>query len=184
MGRSLFLNLEADLFDIVETKANASKVIAIDGVYGVGKSFLARRLSDRFGYALVGCDAFIRQGSGQMSYPEILDLDRLRGTVTAEMARNRPVVVESILLRLVLESLGINDVFHIYVKRKHLDGQVSHEELFDDARTEIELIAGCNEISRLLGDTDDSPYLDYQLTRYHKRTSPHKQADVLYEVCF
>jgi len=184
MTRPLFLNLEADLFDIVETEANASKVIAIDGVYGVGKSFLARRLSDRFGYTLVGCDAFVRQGSGQLSYPEILDLNRLRGTVTAEIARNHPVVVESILLRLVLESLGIKDIFHVYVKRKHLDGRFSHEELFDDARTEEELIAGCNEISRMLGDTDDSPYLDYQLTRYHKRTLPHNKANVLYEVCF
>lgn len=184
MGRPLVLNLEADLFNVVEVKTKAYKIIAIDGVCGVGKSFLARHLSEKFDYALVECDAFIGKGLGHLQYPEILDLDRLKRSVSAATSLNRPVIIESILLRLVLDSLDIKHAFHIYVQRTHLNGTVLDDQFFDDTCTEEELIAGLNEISRFLGDTDDAPYLDYQLARYHKRRSPHRQADVLYEVCF
>lgn len=176
---------EAHLFSILENDAGGWKVIAIDGIDGTGKSSLAKHINKTLHYPHIEFDTFVRHGYGHLPYPAILDLDGLRRSIEVASVLNSTVIVESILLRLVLDALGIDRAFHIYVQRSLPDGVLKHVEMFDDGQTEDELIAKSIEVGRLveIADHDESPF-DRQFIRYHKQRSPHRNADVLYKVCF
>ena len=184
MTTPLLVTSEELLYNVLSKHANESTVFAIDGMYGVGKSSLARRIGTWFDCRVVECDSFIQKNHGHLPYPAILDLENLRCAIAAATVQTRPVVVDSILLRSVLNALRVEQAFHVYVRRIPIDSRDDHAKMFDDNRTEAELIAEISEVARCAEIADDYPLLERQLVRYHKQTLPHQRADVLYELHF
>lgn len=87
------------------------KIIAIDGDLGAGKTQLARALARQFGFPVVHLDDHI--GAGAPSYVESIRIDAVRDAI---LAAGRPVVIEGICLRRVLDALDIVPDLHLYAR--------------------------------------------------------------------
>ncbi|MGD2200454.1 MAG: adenylate kinase family protein [Candidatus Bathyarchaeota archaeon] len=76
------------------------RVIVVAGVPGVGKSTIARILSERLGYPLIGINEFAREGGlvetkDEERGTEIIDLDKLRERISEKIHdEGREVLVE------------------------------------------------------------------------------------------
>lgn len=184
MSRRRSLTSETELGSVLEQYARAPLVIAIDGLAGIGKTSLARRVGTQLNFPVVECDLFIKKNCGNLHYPAILDLNQLGETIAINLAGKKPVLVEGVLLRLVLENLQLSQVLHVYVKHRSLHGALTQPELFDEAQTEIDLLAKITHMAAMVGIRDDEPVLARELLRYHKQRLPHKHADLVYEICF
>jgi hypothetical protein len=149
---------------------------------GVGKTSLARRLGASLDYPVVHCDLFMQDGP--LAFPANLDLGCLRRVICNALAHDRPVIIESVMLQLVLDALNLTPEFSIYVKHSWPDGVFTRADFFDAAKTEDDLIEPINEIARACQIDDDEPMLERQLIRYHKRQVPHENVHVLFELSF
>jgi len=83
-------------------------VIAIDGVDGSGKTTLGRYLSWQIGASLIETDLFLVDE--QPTYR----LEDLRGVLSARLDRNRPILVEGLMVLETLSSIGVE---HDYLLR-------------------------------------------------------------------
>jgi hypothetical protein len=175
---------ETELIQLLCTtlRRRSNLLIGLDGMYGTGKSSLSRLIGASLNCSVIECDLFIR--NGELAYPEILDLKCLDDIVSVAVGRNRPIVVESIMLKLVLSAIKPTDAFHVYVRHSWPQGKLTHPELFDPTCTEEALISEENKLCRAAGIADDSPVLYRELISYHKQFSPHENANYLFETSF
>jgi len=157
-------------------------LVGVDGANRSGKTRLARRLAAELDCPLIECDLFIRNGT--LPYPRILDLKCLASVVSAATVGTNSAIVESVMLRLVLDAIVQVKVFHVYVRHSWPVGCHTHRDLFDPERTERDLIAAENALCQAVGIDDDAPILARELIHYHKRYNPHENAHILYEVAF
>lgn len=175
---------EAELIQLLCTTLMRRTIllIGLDGMYRTGKSSLSRRIGAFLNCPVIECDLFIR--NGELAYPDILDLKCLDDIISVSVGRDRPVVVESIMLKLVLSAIRPTDAFHVYVRHSWPQGKLTHPELFDPTCTEEALISKENVLCRAFGIADESPVLDRELIRYHKQFLPHEKANFLFETSF
>jgi hypothetical protein len=97
---------------------NRPKVcIGIDGVNGVGKSCLARKLAPLLGATVISLDCHVDKNRG--AYAPLIRCHEV--TAAMEATGGRVVVVDGVSLRAVAERCGFVIDVHIYVK------QVSNE---------------------------------------------------------
>jgi uridine kinase len=92
-------------------------LIGIDGVDGSGKSSVASWLSWQLEMPAVHLDIYIVEESDQITW-KFDDIARaLDGAQKAQRQSKRPVIVESVLLLHVLEKLGRQPDFHVFVEK-------------------------------------------------------------------
>ena len=150
-------------------------IIGIDGLTASGKSWAAQQLSMSLGWPIVGCDGFVRYG--KLFYPHVLDLPALNDTLDTSQ---RPLIVDGVMLRLVLQAIGIPATHNIYVRRRNLDGSLYSPEFFDSFSAP-DLLAAENELCRLVGIKDNEPILARELISYHEAFRPFELADIVFE---
>ena len=86
------------------------KVIAIDGRPGSGKTTLGRYLAWHFNISLLETDLFLKDGQG-FNY----HLDHLQRMISQRTERPLPVIVEGVAIRWLLDSIGRQPDFSVYV---------------------------------------------------------------------
>ncbi|MEO5812527.1 MAG: hypothetical protein ABIU96_15735 [Rhodanobacter sp.] len=176
------ISFEAELVQLLRTmlQENPRQVIGIDGADGAGKSSLADLLGASLACRVIHGDSFIRNRG--MPYPNILDLQSLKNEISAFTSLHKPVIVESVMLKLVLDALPAATTFDVYVRHSWPKGQLTKPELFDNVVDERDVIADddlfCNHFSL------PTLSIPRELIEYHKKWNPHIQADVVFEACF
>jgi adenylate kinase family enzyme len=84
------------------------KIIGIDGTDGIGKTTLAKEL-EKLSYKRISLDDYLKNKSGE--YFKFLDLEKLKRDLTNQ----NNLVIEGVLLNMVLNSIGINADYLIYI---------------------------------------------------------------------
>ena len=153
-------------------------LIGLDGALGAGKSTLGRALAHQIGARLVEGDLFLLHG--KLRYPQALDVPCLKNVLTRALAFSKPVVFESVLLRLVLRELGFGAHSTVYVRRMLPSGAFADSKLF---RPEPELTANlveANEIREASGCLAEDPLLPIEVLEYHLAEKPVEHATFLF----
>lgn len=85
------------------------KIVAIDGRTGSGKTTLGRYLAWHFNVSLLETDLFLKDGQGFTYY-----LDHLARMIVQRIERPRPIIVEGVAIRWLLDSMDLRPDFTIY----------------------------------------------------------------------
>jgi hypothetical protein len=174
VGSSLAIWNEGQLAALLEGHASA-RVIGIDGLQGAGKSRIANWLGQTFAWPVIHADDFIRSPK---RYPNLLDLTALGSAVAAKSVA--PVLLDSILVRVVLEALGTPDAPTVYVRRRNADGSLASPDYYEKFNPAL-MLASAREEYLLVGTAPDEPMLECELITYHQRYDPVHRALAVFE---
>lgn len=105
-----------------------SFLIGVDGVDGSGKSTLARYLAWQLGMPAIETDMF-RYFEGEE--PKIHHQE-LKGLLCRRLNRNKPVIVEGVLLLETLADIELNPDYLVYTEREGWPGAHILQDRFDD----------------------------------------------------
>ena len=126
------------------------------------------------GWRVVHADEFIRF---PRHYPELLDLATLGSAVSAVPG---PVLLDSILVKVVLEALGMPTAPCVYVRRRNSDRSLVSPQYYEDFRPET-MLATARDEYLLIGASPDEPMLECELIEYHQRYDPVQRALAVFE---
>ncbi|MDH5821798.1 hypothetical protein QFW77_02145 [Luteimonas sp. RD2P54] len=174
MDSVLTVRSESELTSLIGGLDHAG-IVGIDGLTASGKSWAAHQLCSKLGWPIIGCDSFVR--NGKLFYPQILDLAALKSAL--EHAQ-RPVLVEGVMLRLVLQAIGFSATHNVYVRRCNIDGSLCSPEFFESFSA-ADMMAAENELCRLIGIKDNEPILARELISYHEAFRPYESADIVFD---
>ena len=167
-------------------KAAGWRRVGIDGVDGVGKSYLAAELSEALGYPTLDVDDYVFKNQG--GFVPFVDYPAL----SAALKSMPEVILSGACLREVLANAGSTLDGHIYIKRMR-NGLWADEDkcVFPEGvDAAVNAIAQYSEmVSRSLDDRSDlpnpvdesQPDLPEEIMRYHEQYEPHEMADLVYE---
>ena len=150
-------------------------VIAIDGVLGVGKSTLSRRLAKRLGCSVVHLDKHLRKRRGTF-------FTALRiGQISRAMTQGSSIsIIEGVCALQVLEKLNVSPTAIVYVKR--MKNGIWRDEEATIPTTSLsqhleKLRNERNEIAQSLQETPASgPSLTEEVVTYHANYFPQLKA--------
>lgn len=94
------------------------RVIAIDGKDGSGKTTLGRFLAWTFNITLIETDLFIKPKSVVLEYDEEIILH----IINFRLNKPRPVIIEGIAIRNLLNELKVKPDFVIYIENEAYSG--------------------------------------------------------------
>jgi hypothetical protein len=119
--------MEANSITALSKEVSLGKfsIIAIDGHLGVGKTTIAKLLSNQLGFECIHLDNFLSQGKGLF----VKNLDFLSLKL---VLRKRPVLIEGICMLEVLEKLDVSADLVIYVNGAHAERSDFDGKLFDE----------------------------------------------------
>lgn len=191
---------------ILAPELEQSKVlISIDGLDGVGKTLIAKSLSDHIQSGIISIDDYIQTNNTGNYYKEI-DFQRLSNDIKLALQAYCRVVVEGCLIRKILAETIDVPTTSVYVARTSRMRSNLQIEWYDESdllfgdRTQTEFIkneedkilqyntivenSGLNsEHSSSNAEGSDSgltlPMLRRENIEYHYEYSPHKKADIL-----
>jgi len=161
--------------------------IGIDGVDGVGKTYLAEQLSEALTFPALDLDEYLFKNQG--GFVAFIDYPAL----SSALSTIPNYILSGVCLREVLANAGVGLDGHIYVKRMRHDLWANEDEcVFPDgvdvaidnlARYSAMISRSLDEPSeRPATETDESPpHLSEEIMRYHDSYQPHDVADLVYE---
>jgi hypothetical protein len=182
--------------DVVEhvkriTTASQTRLIAIDGFDGCGKTMLARTLRDHLACQLIEIDDFLNRN--EVGYVEHLRYEDLKVVLAEGISNDHLVVIEGICILEVLARLAAVSDVHIYVKRVRLFGSTvywSDREACDSPFQPEEYLRQSweevKEFRGMMGEPveDSNPLSDSterDLVMYHHKFRPQDRADIVLE---
>lgn len=105
------MNISAEVNDVLQKiKETTPNIVGIDGNDGVGKTSLAKGI-EKLGYKRISLDDFLKKKSGE--YFKFIDFETLRKTI--KKFSNKLIVIESVLLRKILEKLSLTPSYFVYM---------------------------------------------------------------------
>lgn len=161
--------------------------IGIDGVDGVGKSYLAEQLSAVLAVPVLDLDDYVFKNQG--GFVAFIDYVALSSALSAIPA----CIVSGVCLREVLANAGARLSGHIYIKRMRHDVWADEGECVfpDGVDVAIENLARYSAmISRSFDEplerpateaSESMPNLSEEIMRYHESYRPHEVADLVFE---
>lgn len=161
--------------------------IGIDGMDGVGKTFLVGKLAPLLGAKVISLDDYLDKQSG--AYAPYIRCEEVR---TAVEASTSLILIEGTRLRAVAERCGITVHLHVYVRRLSANSLIWHEDDICLGETPVDKLKQKERELRALaaewsGNKDsergaDEAGLREELIDYHALWKPVQHADVIFDV--
>lgn len=168
--------------------ANPRLIVGVDGVDGIGKTTLARRLSKRLGAALISLDDHLeRKKDAYVPFVRCIEVRQILA------AREAILIAEGVCLRAVAARCGFSIDYNVYVRRIGSSGIWYDEDAClplksaDDLKKELRemrhLFAALSDKSATSGDSPtDFAGLHSELIDYHSEFRPFEKADLVYDI--
>lgn len=173
MSAVVFADEHALIKCIENLSLKSPGIVSIDGVDGVGKSTLARKIVEELTLSYVEIDTFVKEQQG--GYIDHIDYDRLIESIKQAMITNQVLILEGICVQQVLKKLGLNPYVKIYVKVINNYGfWMDRIRFFPPDKSADEMIAERKAKQFSLGHVED-------IIRYHYTFNPHESADYIFE---
>jgi hypothetical protein len=157
--------------------SHKSWLLGVDGEQRVGKTTLSGRLAAELQATKLSGDDFVRQG--RLHYPEALGLSELSNAIANLRATNKPVILESVMLQLILDSIGIKPDLTVYVRHSAFDGKFTHSHLFDPALLKA-AIEEDKAINECFFQDRKTPTLTSEILAYHQVYLPNENSDYVF----
>ena len=136
-------------------------VIALDGWYSSGKSWLGRTVAFCAKRTWIDLDDLLKRD--QRAYVDHLNLAQLQ----AEIDRGSGIVISGVCMREVLSRIRPPATVHVYIKRMTRHGWAEEGEA-EGKSSSVDLIIPPSA-------------LELEVRRYHSAWRPHERADVIFE---
>ena len=174
---------EQELFAALRTRFSqeGAWLLGVDGDQRAGKTSLATRLADILNSTVISADDFFRWGT--RPYPDALDLSALSSAISDLRNNGKSAIVESVMLKLILEATNIQPTAILYVRHVSPCGQYTQAKLFD-AATLRAAIDEDDKFDKCFFPDRKYPSLDTEILRYHENKKPHSSADYVFDNCF
>lgn len=148
-------------------------LIAVDGCINAGKTTLAQQLAVQLACSWMDVDDYVTRG--QWQYVAAVRRSDLAAAIERELDHSHVVVLAGLCLREVLQHLGRNAAFSVYVQRDAPLGPPYDYETLDLEDSEPDEHGEPNGVDATGPDT-----LSREVCRYHARYRPRFNADVVY----
>lgn len=160
-------------------RQSGSVLIGIDGTDGAGKTRLANELAKMLDFHLVHLDDFLDKNRG--GFLDYLDYSKIKYSLKS----HRMCLVEGICLLDVMERIGFNLDFLIYIKRQQYGVWTDERELDIEGDLEEFIRAELQMLNSPALHSPDEPEHEIlgiaeEIIRYHHRYMPQLKADLLY----
>jgi hypothetical protein len=178
-----------DVVRLIEQLNGFKGLLAIDGVNGIGKSTIAKLLSETLCIGVVSIDDFIIKNTDE--YVNSVEVG-LKHAITSLNGRG---IVEGVCMKGVLEKIEVSTYKSIYLKRMHHGVWVDEENFSSELGAEAIIqkeISDLHEFEPFFAargnrktksrDEIKLSALASEIIRYHHAFQPHKNADFIYEV--
>lgn len=172
------------------TAASCRIVVGIDGMEGVGKTTLAKKLEKALRARVVSLDDYVKKKRG--AYVPFLKVNEIRGAIHA--ARSN-VIVDGVCLRAAAARCGFIVDVYVYVRRIGKSG-LWYDENVALTLEPVDLLKERDRGLRELSDTwavesrsplepaaaDAGPGLAEELIDYHAQYKPVERANFVFDV--
>lgn len=158
-------------------RVSGSRLIAIDGTDGSGKTTLAKELASELGVAILHLDDFVVKHRG--AYIANLDAVELANSIRQS---NEGWVLEGVCMLQALEALSLEPDALVYVKRMSHGHWSDENELAPCIPIEkhlSKLREMFRPIAEEFGETDHLGLAE-EIIRYHASHLPHQKASIAY----
>lgn len=165
-----------ELISILEE--HSSKIIAVNGEQGHGKSYLTKFLSERKGYEVVDVDDYLFD-EGE-SYQSKVDYQKLKEKISSVTTQ---FIIESPLLLDVLKYLEISDYFLVFVcnDSARMDWEGGYYNCtFDGLLIKVQNSIKDNEIFVLQNNDYKTKIFTNEVLRHMWHRRPFELADVVF----
>lgn len=155
-----------------------NSLIGFDGINGVGKTHLARKLADGFSVTRLKIDDFLI-GNGE-PYVSQIRYDALQEKTAKS---SRPIVIDGVCLLEVAERCHFKLAAHIYVRLIGGKGSCA-DERFRIEQGDVEQLASFRRSAlRAMnkGSCNKAGRLPIQIAQYHRDYKPKSVADFVFE---
>ena len=169
----------------------SATLISVDGLDGSGKSSIGRAIAALSGRRLIELDEFLDKQ--QDRFLEALRTDHLQ----RELMSDEPTVIEGCLVKALLDRVGRQPDFRIYVVRTgqmHCDpehewcdeyellmGSKSAADLIQEEETKLKAFCESGAFG-LKSDNAEVSGLWKELVNYHREFAPHQSAELVVKV--
>jgi len=174
-------DLTAALASLVADRV--APVIGIDGLDGVGKTTMAKRLAHLLGAQHLELDDFLCKDRG--TYACQIRCDELHGYIGSI---DGPIVIDGICLLAVVKRCEVRLDAHVYLKRISEAGNWYDADICLAQKPVNELIEELEQSERDYADAFDdappgaAPPLDIEKAEYHRDYDPVQKADYIFEL--
>jgi hypothetical protein len=158
------------------------RVIGIDGLDGVGKTFIAEKIAEQLNAGLVSLDDYLQKE--RETYVAHINCAEIRAVMNDSIM---PIVVEGVCLRAAAAHCGIPVDFYIYVRMINSSGRWNDEDICLCCELPEVLKASEREFGQLAdqllfsGNSDGNAGLRDELIDYHCQYSPVPKADLVFD---
>jgi len=180
-----YADLEAAIPDAID---QGTYLIAVDGMDGVGKTTLSKKLGAALSARVVHLDDFIQQNEEGL-YVKFIELEPLGQAIMRVTSSAPCVIVEGVCVLAVLDQLGVLPGFHVYVKELKFGRLWQHKDkLYGSAATLDEKLAQEDELNQKFAELEPEveglapDNLRRDLIRYHWRYRPDEHANVVFAI--
>jgi hypothetical protein len=178
-----------DVIKIIGQLNGYNGLLAIDGVDGLGKSTIAKLLSEAICVGVVSLDDFIIKNTGE--YVNSIEAS-LKSAITCLKGQG---VIEGVCIMEALKKIQIYDYKTVYLKRMHHGIWVDEKNFTSEFGAEAAIQKEVSDLHKFeaffaaRGNREMNPReeiklpaLTCEIIRYHHNFQPHKNADFIYEV--
>jgi hypothetical protein len=179
----------AGLHDKINTvmSERPTRLIGIDGMDGIGKTWLAGKLAELLGATVISLDKYVDKKQGAY-VPHI----RCQDVKAAIEASSAPVIVEGVCLRAVAERCVFTIDVHVYVRRISKNSGLWHDDRICLAESPVDVLKRDERELRRAGaalsgredleEAEKETGLRDELIEYHAHWHPVPMADMIFTI--
>ncbi|MFQ5863424.1 MAG: P-loop NTPase fold protein, partial [Candidatus Brocadiales bacterium] len=159
---------DSELMNTLKAKGvmNNFMVVGLDGVYGAGKTTLAKNLAEKLSSEIIELDKFVARGQG--GYVEYINYSSLKQAIDGARKQETSVIVDGVCLLKVLRRIDVKLDILIYVKQMRPDGSWLDED-------ELGLL------NNKVGRKYSVKLLIHEIKEYHLEYAPIGRANYVFE---